>query len=154
MILWVLSYTFPISFAGWMEPLNDPEAIVAATLAAAKTMRSSLDTPIEEEDEHGYFQDFIDCFLDSISWPADFAQSTLIPWYRKQRENTKRQVTSVLYGDAPFSCRVRITSINILVFCSLLFLFLEVFNLAFLPARADHEVAVIGTYVAYIVGLK
>jgi hypothetical protein len=137
-----------------MEPVNDPVAIEAAAQAAALTLRSAQDKPIEEEDENGYFQDFVDCLVDSMSWPADFAQSTLIPWYRKQRETTKQDVTSILYGDTPFSCKIRVTGINILVLCSLLFLFLEVANLAFLPASVDHEVAVVGAYVTYIVGLK
>ena len=137
-----------------MEPLNDPVAIEASSLAATKTVRSTQDKPIEEEDESGYFQDFVDCLVDSLSWPADFAQSTLIPWYRKQRENAKQHVINVLYGDTPFSCTIRVTGINVLVFCSLIFLFLEVINLAFLPASADYEVAFVGTYVAYIVGLK
>lgn len=128
-------------------------AIEAAAQAASRTMRSAQDTPMEEEDENGYFQDFVDCLVDSMSWPADFAQSTLIPWYRKQRGNAKQHVTSVLYGDTPFSCKIRVTGINILVFCSLVFLFLEVINLAFLPASVDHEVACVGVYVAFIVGL-
>jgi hypothetical protein len=147
-----LSYTrfihcFIYCFAGWMEPLNDPLATEAASRAAAKTVRSTQDKPIEEEDGTGYFQDFVDCLVDSLSWPADFAQSTLVPWYRKQRENVKQHVTRILYGDAPFSCKIRLTGINILVCCSLVFLFLEVINLAFLPASVDHEVAVVGTYV-------
>jgi hypothetical protein len=153
-ILWVVSYThvsYILLFAGWMEPLNNRMAIEAAALAATKTLRSTQDKPIEEEDELGYFLEFVDGLVDFLSWPADFAHSTLIPWYRKQRENVKYHMTSVLYGDAPFSCRIRITGINILVFCSLVFLFLEVINLAFLPANVDHEVAVAGTYVAYIV---
>ena len=130
-----------------MEPLNDPAGIEAATRAASKTVRSTQDKPIEAIDESGYIQDILDCLLDALSWPADFAQSTLIPWYQNERENAKQYVTSILYGDSPFACKLRITGINILVFCSVIFLFLEVINLAFLPASLDHEVATVGAYV-------
>jgi hypothetical protein len=130
---------------GWIEPLNDPLGIEAASRAAKRTVRSTgQDQDIEQEDEAGYLQDQLDRLIDLISWPADFCQSTMLPWYRKKRANAKQQVTHLVYGYAPFACKLRVTGINILVFCSFVFLFLEVINLAFLPANFDNEVAIVG----------
>jgi hypothetical protein len=127
-----------------MEPLNDPEGIEAASRAAKKTVRSTQDKPMEEEEESGYFQNAVECFMDTIAWPAEFFRSTMLPWYHMQRLNAKLQVTKLLYGDAPFACKVRVTGINLLVFCSFVFLLLEVVNLAFFPATFDKEVAIVG----------
>ena len=130
--------------------MSDPVGIEAASRAAKRTVRSAAhDEPLEEEDEPGYLQCF-DFLLDLLSWPTDFMQSTLLPWYRKQRSNAKQQVTHLLYGDAPFACKVRVTGINFLVFCSIVFMFLEVINLAFLPAKYDNAVAIVGVYVSFL----
>jgi hypothetical protein len=130
--------------SGWMEPLNDPAGIEAASRAARLTVRTAQDKPMEDMEETGYLQDAWDFFIDVVSWPADFSGSTLQPWYRRQRENAKQKVTQFLYGDAPFSCKLHITGINFLVFCSFMFLFLEVINLAFLPASYDREFSIVG----------
>jgi hypothetical protein len=130
--------------SGWMEPLSDPEGIDAASRAAKRTVRSTQDKPTEEEDQPGYFQNFMDHFVFVASWPTDFFRLTLLPWYRHRRVAAKQRVAQLLYGDSPFSCKVRLTGINILVSCSFVFLFLEVINLGFLPGTADDEVAIVG----------
>ena len=83
--------------------------------------------------------------MDILSWPSDFVVSTLLPFYRRLRLATKMLLTQLLLGEAPFSCKIRVTGINLLVLCSLAFLFLEVINLAFLPADFDDEMAIVGT---------
>jgi hypothetical protein len=131
--------------SGWMEPLTDPEGIAAALEAARKTVRSTQDKPEEVLEETGFFQDCIDTCMDILSWPRDFVVSTLLPFYRRWRFATKLLVTRLLLGDDPFSCKIRVTGINLLVLCSIAFLFLEVINLAFLPADFDKEMAIVGT---------
>lgn len=133
-----------IGSKGWIEPLNDPVGIETASRAARLTLRSAQDKPMEDLEETGYLQDVWDCLMDVVAWPADFSRSTLLPWYRNQRANAKQRVTELLYGDSPFACRVRITGINFLVFCSFCFLLLEVVNLAFLPASYDREFSIVG----------
>ena len=136
---------YPFSATGWIEPLNDPIGIEAASRAAKRTVRSTgQEQDVEQEDEVGFLQDKLDRLVDIVSWPADFCQSVMLPMYRKKRTDTKQRVTQLLYGDAPFACKLRVTGINILVFCSFVFLFLEVVNLAFLPASFDNEVAIVG----------
>jgi hypothetical protein len=132
---------------GWMEPIKDPVGIEAATRAAARTHRSTQDKPIEKEEERGYVTIVTDSFMDAVAWPADFATNVLAPFYRRSRAHAKRSVTKLLYGNAPFACKLRVTGINILVGCSLIFLFLEVISLAFFPARWHREVVIVGTYV-------
>jgi hypothetical protein len=130
--------------AGWMEPINNTEGIEAARLAAVKTIRSTQDKPAEEKEVLGCMHKSMNFVIDIMMWPADFAQLTMVPMYRKQRNNVKKYVKKLLFGNSPFFCKIRITGINLLVFCSFVFLFLEVVNLAFLPAHVDDEVAIVG----------
>lgn len=127
-----------------MEPLRNFSAIEAASRAAKRTVRSAQDKPEEESKEGGYLKDVWGGFIDSISWPADFGRSVLIPFYRKQRTNAKKVVAQALYGDDPFSCNVRVTGINFVALCSFVFLFLEVINLSFFPASYDRGMAIVG----------
>ena len=131
--------------SGWMEPIDDPVGIHSAIQAAKKTVRSTQDKPEEVQEESGVLQGFMDTFMDIISWPSDFFRSTVLPIYRRLRLATKILVTNLLFGDAPFSCKLRVTSINFLVLCSVAFLFLEVINLGFLPANFDDDMAIVGT---------
>ena len=124
--------------------MRDPAGIEAATRAAKRTVRSAQSLPVEEMEEAGLLKDVWGNLMDTVSWPAHFTQSKLLPWYSRQRAKTKQSVSHLLYGDAPFACKVRVTGINFLVFCSFAFLFLEVVNLGFLPATYDREVAIFG----------
>jgi hypothetical protein len=131
--------------SGWMEPLSDPDGIEAASRAAMRTTRSTQDKPEEVLEETGAWQNCFDTFMDIASWPSDFFLSTMLPLFRKLRLALKRLLTQLLLGDDPFSCKLRVTGINLLVLCSIAFLFLETINLAFLPADLDGEMAVVGT---------
>jgi hypothetical protein len=132
-------------FTGWMEPIKDPVGIEAAARAASRTVRSTQDKPIEESFETGYLQDLLEFFTDTVSWPKHFVRTKLYPWYQLQRDSLKRTMTMILFGQSPFACRIQITGVNLLVLCSIVYLFLEVINLAFLPASADQTVAIVGT---------
>lgn len=127
-----------------MEPLNDPVGIAAAAKAAKKTFRSVSDKEIEIFDDSGYMQDALGCLCDALSWPSEFFHATFLPWYHRLRVSTKIRVAQLLYGDSPFSCKFRFTGINVLVICSLVFLFLEVANLAFFHPGFETEVTIVG----------
>jgi len=138
-----LSYRIIFSETGWMEPLNDPAGIEAATRAAKLTLKSAQDKPIYTKEESGYLHGARDFFFDFVSWPTNFSRSTILPWYQPQRSNLKQTMTRLLHGDSPFACRVRITGVNFLVFCSTAFVFLEVIYLGFLPAKYDKQFSIV-----------
>jgi hypothetical protein len=56
----------------------------------------------------------------------------------------KTLLTELLRGEPPFSCKVRITTINLLVICSTIFLFLPYYQLGFLSPEYDDDVAIFG----------
>jgi hypothetical protein len=126
--------------AGWMEPLTALDGIEAATRAAHQTGRS-------DETHEPYMREaggFAARLLDFLGWPVKFVQSTIVPMYHTARAVAKEQVKLVLFGDAPFYCRLRVTGINFLVLCSFIYMFIQVIALAFLPASWDYGVTVLG----------
>jgi hypothetical protein len=131
--------------SGWMEPLTNLEGIEAAARAAKKTFRSVSNDQDELMDESGYFQDVIGFLYDFALWPVYFVHNSILPGYRKIRSRAKLRVAQMIYGDSPFACRIQINGIHFLVLCSIIFLFLEVANLAFFPATYNTEVSIVGT---------
>ena len=61
----------------------------------------------------------------------------VVPQLERTMTSTKAIATQLVQGGRPFSCKVRITGINVVVVCSILFLFLQVFQLGFLPPEWD-----------------
>ena len=119
-----------------MEPLTDYHGIEAATRAAQETGRSATDRPPSARETHG---------IRALSVkPINFVRETVVPWCYAAREATKERVRQVIWGDEPFYCTVRITTVNLLVACSFVFMFIEVTSLAFFPAGWDYGVAVVG----------
>lgn len=131
--------------SGWMEPLSDPTGVEAAYRAAKRTFRSQSDQVVEMMEETGYIHDLFGCLMDAVAWPAFFFRNSILPGYRTMRMRAKIRVSQVLYGDSPFACRIRVTGINFLVVCSLVFLFLEVANLAFVPPHLDTQILIAGS---------
>ncbi len=120
----------------WMEPLEDYHGIEAATRAAQETGLSSTDRPTSARETHA---------IRALSVkPINFVRETVVPWWRTNREAAKERVREVIWGDEPFYCTLRITTVNLLVGCSFVFMFIEVTALAFFPARWDYGVAVLG----------
>ena len=124
----------------WMEPLTDYHGIEAATRAAHETGRSTIDRPPSTREKGGIST----LLLAWLLWPVKFARSTFVPWYQAVKEASKEKIRHILWGDAPFYCKIRITGVNILVLCSFIYLFIEVTALAFFPAKWDYGVAVAG----------
>jgi hypothetical protein len=77
--------------------------------------------------------------------PVNFVKDPVVPWYQEKRAKAKEQVRHILWGDAPYFCRIRITGVNVLVCCSFIYMFIEVTALAFFPARWDYGVTVVAT---------
>jgi hypothetical protein len=128
------------SDAAWMEPLTDLHGIEAATRAARQTGRSDDAHEPSKRDAGGFTARLLNFFC----WPVKFVQWTLVPMYHNARAVAKEQVKHVLFSDAPFYCQIRVTGVNLLVLCSFIYLFIQVFALAFLPASFDYGVAVLG----------
>lgn len=119
-----------------MEPLTDYHGIEAATRAAQQTGRSTVDRPPSARETGG--------ILALSNRPVHFLRDKIIPWCQTAREATKERVRHIIWGDAPFYCTLRLTTVNILVMCSFVYMFIEVTALAFFPASWDYGVAVFG----------
>jgi hypothetical protein len=129
--------------SGWMEPLKDTVGLEAAYRAAKRTFRSQSDQEVEMLEDSGYIRDIFGCLMDAVAWPAYFFRNSILPGYRTMHMIAKIRVSQMLYGDSPFACRIRVTGINVLVFCSVVFLFMEVANLAFVPPHVDSHVLIV-----------
>jgi hypothetical protein len=129
--------------SGWMEPLKDQAGSEAAYRAAKRTFRSQSDREVEMMEDSGYIRDIFGCLMEAVAWPAYFFRNSILPGYRTMHMIAKIRVSQMLYGDSPFACRIRVTGINFLVFCSVAFLFLEVANLAFIPPHVNSQVLIV-----------
>lgn len=122
-----------------MEPIKSIGAVEAATRAAHQTSRSEFEKETSEK------EDKVSWISVAMQWPVKFMRETVVPMIRRVRASAKHQVTMILYGSNPYSCKLRATGINLLVICSFMYLFLEAIALAFFPSASDFTVAVIGT---------
>jgi hypothetical protein len=135
---------------GWMEPISDPIAISAAlnaTKYGTQNKNNINPSPLigdgrEVGDDDDDDDDDDDGWLIKLQiyWTL-----TIRPFHQRLRIATKIILTELLHGKRPFSCKIRVTGINLLVLCSIIFLFLEVVNLAWLSPSYDDEVAIVGT---------
>ncbi|KAL7581050.1 hypothetical protein ACA910_005853 [Epithemia clementina (nom. ined.)] len=139
-----------------MRPITDPVVIEMAFRAAQRTRSNDPDSP-PRVDEHP-FKKHLRSFRE---WPIRFYKKKLIPWYRKTQSRVKvvsarvKVVsTHLLHGDTGYAFKVRLTGINFLVLCSFIYLFNEVFTLAFLPSSWDYKSAVIGLIVWIVLFLE
>jgi hypothetical protein len=56
---------------------------------------------------------------------------------------TKRQAHSFLHGLKPYECSATVTTVNIIVLCSIWYMLIDQARLAFFPTNADYSLAVI-----------
>ena len=129
---------------GWMEPIRNAEAVDAAFVAASRTARALAESAHLEAEKRGPLKRMSDAFMSIMFWPARFVTKGLIPTYQRTRTVFKDVMKHVLYGDEGYACRFHFTGINLLVICSFIYLFIEVIGLAFLPARMDYAISIIG----------
>jgi hypothetical protein len=128
--------------SGWMEPIKDLAGIESAMRAAHHTTRSAAEEVDHVHRHDGLFQQVGMVLSGCVSWPAYFVRTTLRTFYRDFRAGAKAIATSTMHGDKRYAYRVSCTSINVLVLCSLIYLFLEPISLAFLTSDYDFGVAV------------
>lgn len=55
----------------------------------------------------------------------------------------KHQARRFLYGEAPYKLSVRITVVNLVVFCNTWVIFIDQLRLAFFPPKADNALAIL-----------
>ena len=55
----------------------------------------------------------------------------------------KEQATLFLNGDPPYACKIKVTTINVLVLCSFIFMFIDQVRLAFFPYCYDFGIGVV-----------
>jgi hypothetical protein len=67
---------------------------------------------------------------------------------------TRRQAGLVLNGVDPYRCRIRITAVNLVVLCSIWFMFVDAARLAFFPPSADDAVAAVNLAVWIVLVLE
>lgn len=118
--------------AAWMEPITDPMGIEAAKTAAKKKNSGHY---LSEEDRI--------LFLSSVTkGTANIARRILIGaslFHRKLKE----QASKCLSGRRPYKISFKFTGVNFLVLCSLWYLYIDQFRLAFLPHAADFSCAIV-----------
>ena len=120
---------------GWMEPIKDLWAIENAMSAAQRTPRSQ-DAP--KADKSGRL------FWLAMSQMRLFALKAL-HFYKSARKSVKVLVENVVHGKDGYEMRFRCTAINLLVLCSLIYLFIDAVVLAFLSTDSDYAVTVVAS---------
>jgi len=123
---------------GWMEPIHGEGALEAAFNAALRTERSEAQSPGQTAEQAGA----CNCLVDAVSWPMNFARKRLVPCYRSSRAATKELLEHMLRGSKGYACRFKLSFVNALVLCSFIYLLIEPFTVAFLPASLDFGAAV------------
>lgn len=66
----------------------------------------------------------------------------------------KRQAHSFLNGLKPYECSTTVTAVNVVVLCSIWYMFIDQATLAFFPTNADYSVAVINFVIWCILTLE
>ena len=124
-----------------MEPIKSSLGIECALRAAFQTSRTPVETEVKAKEEKNPMCSAL------MAWPAKFLKEKLVPFYRRTRASCKRHMTSLLYGNSPYACRIHATGINLLVLCSFIYLFLEVVSLSFFGPDTDFAFAIVAVYV-------
>jgi len=110
----------------WMEAIADETALQAALRASKRTTKTKQVITKEQVNDHTWYTE------------------RFVPWVRRTRASSKRLLEDILHGKGDYVVRLRFTGINLLVLCSLVFLFLDTISLAFLASSSDKIVAIIG----------
>jgi len=120
-----------------MEPIRNEEAIEVALRAAQLTARDYRDR-LERDDEHKSL------WHRSSESFGHFVEKRVVPFYSKTRNSAKIVVKRMMNGDHGYSINFRFSSINFLVLCSLIFLFLDVVTISFFTVDWDQTAAIVG----------
>lgn len=127
----------------FMERIRDDNAIEAAFEAAKRCKRTMKDTvgPVRAKKT----------FLQRVSTNCNACWKSLlqkvVPFYTSARNATKVQIKAILQGEGGYGISCHFSGVNFLVLCSFIFLFEDVFALAFLPSGSDQSATILGLYV-------
>lgn len=129
---------------GWMAPIRDPDGLSAAYAAAHWTEEYQAEhLAAQSEERQNLWLRCCGSVRMALVWPA-YMVSRAVPVLREFRARLKLVTRQLIHGEPGFGCRWRCTGINFLVMCSLVYLFLDVLSLAFLPAEYDRSIAIVG----------
>jgi hypothetical protein len=123
----------------WMELcLGGLAGLEAAEEAAKRTGRDVAGVTEQPQT----VQDEVSAWVvDAVVSLIRFVVMVMIPWCIYLWNRIKLFLTRLLTGDKGFGCRIRLTCVNVLVLCSFIYLLIEPFTFAFLPASLDHASA-------------
>lgn len=120
----------------WMEPLKATSPVgdnfERALLAAQRTAQSMAGQEATPRTES----------TGGCIKLMQFVQTKLIPWYKESRTSFKNFVKDLLHGNEGYAVRIHCTGINVLVLCSLVYVFIDLVALAYLPTDMDKPVAI------------
>jgi len=139
---------------GYMEPIRDEAALEVALRAAERTERAHEAKLLHGEEDDGpksLWQRGSDAC--SMFWMRAVLQR-VVPFYTKSRNSAKTFVAHMMHGDHGFAINFRCSSINLLVLCSLIFLFLDVVTLTFFSDEWDRPAAIVGIVVWSILTIE
>ena len=116
----------------YMEAIRDENAVGVALRAAQRTERETKPSGRVVHERR------------CSEWYRHWVEEIMVPWYRQKRMSAKAFVKHILNGDHGYAIKLSFTSINLLVLCSLIFLFIDVLTISLLSAEWDNGVAVVG----------
>ena len=118
--------------AAWMEPITDQIGIDAAKAAARKKFGGNyVQAPIDN------------IFLSSVSKATSGCIRKVRIGASLLHRKMKDQASKCLSGRRPYKISFKFTGVNFLVLCSIWYLYIDQFRLAFFPHTADHTCAIV-----------
>ena len=131
----------------WETYVLEDRAAILAAVAAAKMNSDDKDTFLLaiEHLAHNEAAGPASQHLAADDWNGmiQMIDSKVVPIWKQILHRTKALGTQLVQGARPFSCKVRVTGINLLVVCSTLFLFLQVFQLGWASPKFDDDLAIL-----------
>ncbi len=134
----------------WETYVLEERSAVLAAVAAAKMKSDDKDTFLLAIDHLAHneaadpaSQHANENLQSTDGWNGmiQMIDSKVVPILKQIHRRTKALGTRLVQGARPFSCKVRVTGINLLVVCSTLFLFLQVFQLGWASPKYDDDLA-------------
>jgi hypothetical protein len=120
----------------WMEAIRGGHEGKEAAWRAAKRSKQTQEV-IPKTEHHGFH------LFDFMSCPVMLVRNKLIPFYKSSRSSAKVLLENILWGREGYGCRFRVSCVNFFVLCSFIYMFIEPFTIAFLPASLDFASAVV-----------
>ena len=124
----------------WMEQcVGGTVGIEAAEAAAKRSTRAANDA----NEQAKKVQHKSTRLASALAWPIRFATETMIPSIVFMKNTAKLFMYNMLTGEKGYGCRFKLTCINVLVLSSFIYLMIEPFTYAFLPASMDRSSAIL-----------